>query len=370
MPNCYIICTTNDLVNDQRVLRMAGFLDRKGYEVELWGRETGNSPSASFIPYRTHRMKMVFKKGFLFYAFYNLRLFFRLMFLNKKPGLIAVDLDTLGACYLAGKLRNFPLIYDSHELFTEVPELQGRRCVQAVWSIAERLILPQVSHAITVNNSIAEEYRKKYGTDFKVIRNVPSLHSETEDFILPEEYMNMHRVLYQGAVNMGRGIEQLMDVVSGLENTVLIVAGEGDLYSSLKARSELDPYRGKVWFTGKLKPAVLKTLTSCCHLGVSVEQNLGRSYFLSLPNKLFDYIHAGIPVLVSDFPEMKAVVMKYQCGEVLAPGDAGLLATMIRYMLTDMDKRIFWTENALKAKQELNWEKEQLVLEDVINKLG
>lgn len=370
MPNCFIICTTNDLVNDQRVLRMAGFLEQKGYEVELWGRERGNSPSASLIPYRTRRIKMVFKKGFFFYAFYNLRLFFRLLLLNKKPGLISVDLDTLCACYLAGKLRRFPLIYDSHELFTEVPELQGRKFVKRVWRIAEQLVLPQLSHAITVNDSIAEEYRKKYGTYFKVVRNVPSLYSEAEDFILPEIYRNMHRVLYQGAVNLGRGIEQLMDAVSGLENTVLIVAGDGDLYSSLKARSELDPYRGKVWFTGKLKPAVLKTLTAGCHLGVSVEQNLGRSYFLSLPNKLFDYIHAGIPVLVSDFPEMKAVVMKYQCGEVLAPGDAGLLATMIRQMLTDREKRKFWTENALKAKQELNWEKEQSVLEDVINRVG
>lgn len=100
------------------------------------------------------------------------------------------------------------------------------------------------------------------------------------------------------------------------------------------------------------------------HVGISLEENIGMSYFYSLPNKIFDYIHAGIPVLASDFPEIKNIVEGYQIGITTTGSDPKLLAEIINFMLHDEKLRKKWKKNIEKAISELNWEKEKLKLID------
>ena len=152
-------------------------------------------------------MNLLFEKGPLFYAEFNFRLFLRLLFSSAEI-ILSNDLDSLPASYLASKIRRKKLVYDSHEYFTEVPELINRPAIQNTWRRIEKAILPNLKNAYTVCDSIANAYNKQYGTTFQVIRNLPFRNDRIEipqDKIIQKEGAKI--VLYQGALNLGRGLE-------------------------------------------------------------------------------------------------------------------------------------------------------------------
>ena len=165
-----IISATNDLSTDQRIKKICETLYALNFDIVLIGRKLSNSLPLN-RKYRTIRMKLLFKKGVLFYAEYNIRLFFQLLFL-KKDILLSNDLDTLLPNYLISKMFFKKLVYDSHELFTEVPELIERRGVQKVWLSIEKFIFPKLKNVYTVNNSIASYYSNKYTVSVGIVRNI------------------------------------------------------------------------------------------------------------------------------------------------------------------------------------------------------
>ena len=167
-----LISVTSDLSTDQRVNRTATTLKEAGYHVLVIGRTLKTSTELSPKRYRTLRFKLWAEKGPMFYALYNIRLFWFLLW-HHADILVSNDLDTLPANFLAAKLKKIPLIYDSHEYFTGVPELQSRPKVQRIWKKIERYCLPKVDYAITVNESIAKLFKEEYNKEFNVIRNVP-----------------------------------------------------------------------------------------------------------------------------------------------------------------------------------------------------
>ncbi len=333
----------NDLVTDNRVHKVAVSLQKMGFEPVLVGRLLPESQSVD-RPYPTHRMKLLFRKGPLFYFGYNFRLFFYLLKLAPDV-LVANDLDTLPANFLVSRIRRKPLIYDSHEYFTEVPELIGRPVVRAIWTWLERMFVPKVQAAYTVCESIAEVYHDLYKVDFKVVRNLPVC-SQIEKQKHQEKADGQPKIiLYQGAMNLGRGIEAAIRAMPFVDDAELWLVGDGDITLQLQEMVyDLEGASGyfdkKVKFLGRLPLHQLHELTRQADLGISLEEDLGLNYRFALPNKLLciDYIQAGVPVLVSNLPEMRRVVDHYQIGAIAETHQRKELAELLKTALFDQEK--------------------------------
>ncbi len=334
------------------------------FDVLLAGRRLPESLPLNNRSYKTKRFRLLFTKGPLFYAEYNLRLYLFLLF-SKTDVLLSNDLDTLPANFCAAKLKNKPLVYDSHEYFTEVPELIHRPKIQWIWQQVEKKILPRIKYAYTVCNSIATAYEEKYGIQFKVVRNVPvsGIFSGEVEKLPGAEKM----ILYQGALNIGRGLEQVISAMRYVENARLVIAGNGDIKTQLENQVRKENLQDKVQFTGRLPLEKLSVLTLQADLGLSIEEDLGLNYRYALPNKLFDYIQAQVPVLVTNLPEMAAIVKRYEIGEITNSLDPEILASKINKALIDEKARIKWKENLKIAAGELTWEHEEAIIREIFS---
>jgi len=355
-----IIAVTNDLVTDRRVAKIAETLYNTGHSITLVGRILPQSTSINRT-YKTKRFKLMFNKGALFYANYNIRLFFYLLF-RKFDIVLSNDLDTLLASYIAAKIRNKKIIYDSHEYFTEVPELINRKFQQNTWKFIERLILPKLKYTYTVSQSIADEYNKKYGTNFKVIRNLPEKSK-------PVNIKKQNAIIYQGALNIGRGIELMIKIMQYLPDYKLWIAGTGDIDDKLKKLTADLNLNERVMFFGRIDPEKLYNYTYAAKLGLSFEEDLGKNYRFALPNKLFDYIQARIPALISDLPEMKRIVAEYKTGEILKSRKPEDIALQVSNMLNNKNKYSSFVKNCNIAANQLCWENEKIKLELIIDEL-
>ena len=154
------------------------------------------------------------------------------------------------------------------------------------------------------------------------------------------------------------------------DNIVFIIAGEGDLYEKLKRQSENEQLQDKVFFTGRIAYEHLAGLTIQADVGVSVEEDMGKSYRYALPNKLFNYIQAGVPVLVSNFPEMSEVVKNYDVGLIVESYDPLRIKEQLEFIIFNETAREKWKTNLAKAASELNWEKEEYKLKEIFNRTG
>lgn len=316
-------------------------------------------------PYRTHRMKLLFEKGALFYAAFNLRLFFLLLF-SKFDLVVANDLDTLLACYRASTFRGKKLVYDSHEYFTEVPELIHRRRVQKFWEGIEKRIFPKLKIISTVNDSIAGLYEKKYGKKLFVVRNIPPLRQlhkskSRSDLGLP---VDKKILIIQGAgINIHRGNEEMVLAMKHLDGFVLLICGDGDVVPQLKDMVVREQLSEKVKFYSRMPYAELMEFTQNADMGITLDKANNINYKLSLPNKLFDFIHAGIPVLSSDLPEVGKIVREHGVGVITTSHDPEKIAAIIRQTFADEIQMETFRENCRKATQSLTWENECKVLE-------
>jgi glycosyltransferase involved in cell wall biosynthesis len=351
-------CVTNDTVTDGRVNRIALTLQGFPADVCVVGISWRGCLPIKENRYRTHRMRLLFRKGPCFYAEYNMRLFFYLLF-RKADVLIANDLDTLTAVFLVSRIRRMPVVYDSHEYFTELPELVNRKATRKIWVWLEKMMLPHIKHAFTVSDSIAASYKQQYGIDMVVVRNLPFRMEKKPEPVVKLRRGDEKLILYQGSLNKGRGLELAIKALQFLRNARFIIAGTGYLETALRKMVCDSGLDDRVAFTGRIPAEELSQLTCQCDLGISLEEDLGLNYVYALPNKLFDYIQARVPVLVSDLPEMSRIVSNYDIGRTIHAGNPESLACVFREMLEDGPVRQQWLYNLEKASFELCWEREK-----------
>jgi glycosyltransferase involved in cell wall biosynthesis len=373
VPKTIIISVITDLVTDQRVNRAAMALSKQGNTVILVGRQLKKSLPLETRPYKTVRFKLWFEKGPMFYASFNVRLFLYLMF-NKANVLLANDLDTLPANYLASAIRNIPLVYDSHEYFTEVPELESRPLVKQIWKSIERFIFPKLKYVYTVNDSIAALYEKEYDKKVYVIRNIPDvvLTDEKPDAENIKDELGIDHdkkiIILQGAgINMERGAEEAVEAMKYIHDAVLLIIGGGDVMPFLKETVQHNKLEKKVVFKSKMPYPQLIRYTRIADVGLTLDKGTNINYRFSLPNKLFDYIHANIPVLGSQVVEVKKIIEQYKIGTTIENHNPEHISEKIKYMLADESRMITWKQNLLIAAEELSWCNEEKKLLKVFN---
>lgn len=379
-----IVSVTNDLTTDQRVHRSCTTLAGIGYDVLLVGRKRPQSLPLEPRKYRCHRMQLLFEKGPLFYGEFNVRLFLFLLS-NNFNLLVSNDLDTLPATYLAWKigkrfrkssdhhgtdrkLEPIRLLHDCHEYFRGVPELVGRPVVTRIWKWIEDRIFPRLNMITAVNESVAELYKKEYSKEITILRNVPFRWIPDAHGSVPIPLVSNRRIiLYQGAVNIGRGLEEAISAMKYLKsNAVLFIAGTGDIFNRLVEFVREEGVSDRVVFLGQVPFQQLREFTIQATIGLSIEKDMGINYQNCLPNKFLDYIQANVPVLVSPFHEMKKLVERYDIGELLESHDPRILANQIDAMLLDNDRLNRYKQNLKAAAEVLCWENEEQALIDLL----
>jgi len=362
------VLVSNDLATDQRVMKVCESLYSWGLSPVMIGRLLPTSIDMPKLPYAHQRLNLLFSRGPLFYVNLNVRLFLKLLFM-KVDGIHANDLDTLPAAFLASRIRRKPLVYDTHEYFTGVPELVRRPFVRNIWKRFESFIFPKLNHVFTVNDSIADLYEKDYGIRPHVMRNIPrrrtsvNVSKSRADFGIPEDRFVL--ILQGSGINVDRGGEEAVEMMQYLPECLLVIAGSGDVLEQLKQSSKDLNLEDRVKFFPRMPYAELMALTAVADLGLTLDKDTNINYRFSLPNKLFDYIHAGIPVLASDLHEVSKIVRRYKIGVVAKNHFPEHLASDVRDLFEDATKYQSLKENCISAQQELCWENEVNALQSV-----
>jgi glycosyltransferase involved in cell wall biosynthesis len=361
-----ITSVINNYEGDQRVQKVTNSLQKFGFDVEVVATNLRGNPKLNFT-YPVHVLKLGRDKGMGMYWEFNWKLFWKLWKLTQKSDLLlANDVDALLPNYLVSKLKGVELVFDSHEIFSEAPTLYNRPMRKKIWRSLEGFILPKVKHFYTVSNGYADWFEKEYGKRAVIIRNVPTVtpNVDTELKIqLPELKIGEKVLIYQGVINFSRGIDKMIEAMQFLDNAQLWIIGNGPKKAEFEELSSKLKLTQKVKFLGSISPSQLKLVTPKADLGLSLEEDYGISYRYALPNKIFDYTHAGIPILGTYLPEIKQTIEEYGIGKTIQQHDAKEIAKLIQEMLHEGKSP--YQENLAKAAKVFNWENEEDKLREI-----
>lgn len=306
-----VALVSNDLVSDQRMQRSLTSLEEAGFECLLLGRERpGSRELDGGLGFAQERHRLTAHVGKAFYYQLNRAHYRRL--LELRPRLIlAVDLDTVLAARMAARQLKVPFVFDAHELFEDLPEVDRRPHIKLAWSVLGRLMVPRAAAAYTVGRSIAEILTERYGIAFGLVRNFP-VAAPSPPVLRKRQPEDPFVILYQGALNEGRGLEELIEASTQLESIRVWIVGDGPAAQRLRAFAKTCSATS-VTFYGELAPRELRGLTPRADLGYALMRNVGRNYYLSLSNKSLDYVQAGLPSLQMDWPEYRAIQEQHHC---------------------------------------------------------
>lgn len=367
MKNKIIVSVISDLVTDQRVQKECNTLYKMGYDVLLAGRKSPRKFLLNQLPYKTIRFYNLFKGGPLMYLMFNLQLFFYLFF-KRADILWANDLDTLLPNYMISRIKNLKLVYDSHEYFTESVY---KKSSKGVWEKVENYLFPKMKNVITVNDSIKKVYENKFRVSITVIRNVPYRfikNAANENVVLPDKKI----LIIQGmGLNENRGAEEAVEMMQFLpDDFILYFIGSGTILNKLKQMVSQLKLQSRISLIDALPYGEMMEYTRQSFLGLVFEKiEVSDEHRFSLPNKFFDYLHAGIPVLSSKAPEIKKVIDKYDVGDLINTFDPKEIAQKIISISKDEITYQKWKRNTIAASMDLNWENEERILKDFMTNI-
>ncbi len=341
--------------------RIAGTLAQAGFLVTLVGRQLPQSKPLQTQAFGQHRFSCFFNKGALFYVEYNIRLM--VWFLIHRFDIYGtVDADTALAGLVSTAWRRRPLVFDAHELFPEMPEVVHRKRVKAIWAWLEQKAFQKASLAYTVSTGLVHYFEQKYQRQVHLIRNLPL--QKDISYIAPADKPYF---IYQGALNVGRGIENTIRAMEQI-SAHLMICGDGPLAADLKSLVKELGLEEKVQFMGNVPPSELALLTQRAHAGIMLLDNQGLSYYYSLANKFFDYVQAGIPQVCVAFPEYVALNAEHEVALLVQ----NQLPAVVEAMQSLLDNQVLYHAlqmNCQQARLEWTWENEAVKLVELYKNL-
>ena len=349
-----VFTVTTDITYDQRMQRICTSLSNEGYQVLLIGCKLPTSTALQAANFTQKRIKCIFTKGKLFYMEYTFKLFVYLLRI-KMDAICAIDLDTIIPCYYISVLKNTKRVYDAHELFCEMKEIVTRPFIYKCWKKIEQYFVPKYKNGYTVNEPIANEFKKMYGVHYDVVRNIAVLRP------LPKKLTIKKYILYQGAVNEGRSFETLIPAMQQVDGQ-LIICGDGNFMQQTKQLVTQYNVSDKVIFKGKILPNELRTITQQAYIGVTLFDTTGLSNYYSLANRFFDYLHAGIPQLCVNYPVYAQLNQPHPFALLITDISPNNIAIALNKLLHNTVVYNSLQQNCITAREKYNWQQEEIVL--------
>ena len=334
--------------------RICNTLASGGYAVTLVGRKLKSSQPFTPEYYTGVRLTCWFEKGFLFYGEYNIRLFIYLLFASFDIA-CACDLDTALPVRWAASLKGKKSVYDAHEFYTESPEIVGRARVKRIWEKIGYMTVPNFDVRYTVGEKIAELLSTKYEVPFDVIRNIAPISITAVGKPIAQRD---NIILYQGAINIGRGLETLVDAMQEIPGWELWLAGEGDITAKLQQQVNSLQLDNQVKFLGWIKPSDLPALMQKVKLSVNLRDKASMNDYYSLPNKFFDAIHAGLPSINMNYPEYRAICEKHPVSFLVDELTVDAIRNVMHLIEADPVLLVQMSEACRDAAIEFTWARE------------
>jgi glycosyltransferase involved in cell wall biosynthesis len=356
----------NPFTNDSRVEKEARCLAAAGFSVTVVAEgRPGLPPREDHVGYRVVRVSQPLAGvRFIRFAAFRARLIRAL--LRTKPEILhAHDADALDAVAIAARRLGVPYIYDSHELWLE----QGRRgrgrlywsAAMAYYRLVERLCVPPAAAAITVSRPIAEELERRYRRPFLVVPNYPELTPSSRRQIrslpgaeaIPSDAPIALRL---GSLTPGRGIEQLIEAIARVPRMHLVLLGGGPIEGELSSLAARAGVADRLHRIAPVPSDQVVDFAASADVGVSpaIPSSLNDAY--SLPNKLFQYMAAGVPVVASDFPQVREIVERSGAGWCVDARDPGAIVRALDEVISDPDAARERGRRGRKAVEErYNW---------------
>lgn len=362
-PKRIILTVTNDLNYDQRMKRICSSLSAAGYNVTLVGWQWKMSAPLKQRPFRQKRLRVPWQQGKRMYLYYWVKLFWYLLF-QKADAVCAIDLDTIVPVYWASKIKRLKRVYDAHEIFTEMQEVVSRPAVKRLWERIGNKYVPEFHTGYTIGAAYADFFRQKYQVNYEVVRNATVL----RPFTVPVKKEKI--ILYQGAVNIGRCFEYLIPAMQQVDGRLVII-GKGNFYEQTKALIKQYHVEDKVTMVGYKSPEELVSFTEQAWVGITLFDivNDGKSNYLSMANRFFDYMHSGVPQLCMNYPEYRKVNQEYEIAALIDSLEPSVIASALNKLLHDEAWHKKLEANALRAREVYCWQEEEKKLLNVYRNL-
>ena len=289
--------------------------------------------------------------------------------MNKKIELIyANDLDTLLFGFILSKLKNSKIIYDSHEIWLKsIIYKSASTWKKKFWKILEKALISKVDLVITTTEFRAKYLKNLYGLKkVKVIKNCPPYLKIKKTNLLRKEFDISDKkiiLLYQGLLDKRRGLLNMVNMVSGFNDLVLVFIGEGPDKSLLFEYINENGLESQVFIKDSVPFKQLPKYTASADIGLQLLLNIGINHYSTISNKIFEYMMAEIAILASDFPEIRKIVKGNGIGEVVQPDSL----KEIKIALTKICKNLNqYKKNLYFAKKKYNWNNEEKILKKII----